>query len=139
MEFAVFQIQEVHYVSSLRWTFLNIDLCSLLSLPSQVFVHTGKIPLSFLFSRLSNPSCLPAPPCITLLQVFNHHHCSVLALLQHFIISCPGEATAAHSILNMVPLALSRSIPLICLGLPLSASLYSISPSQLKRARLRLI
>lgn len=55
MEFPVLQIQEAHCVLSLCRASLSLALC-LLPLPSQVFVHTGKIPLSFLFSRLSNPA-----------------------------------------------------------------------------------
>lgn len=116
MEFPVFQIQEVHYVFSLCWASLSLDLCSLILLPSQVFVQTGKIPQSFPFSKLSNPSCLSASLCITLLQVFKQHHCSELALLQYVPVSCPGEATPAHSTLNLVPTRAEQVTSLDLLG-----------------------
>lgn len=126
----VFQIQEAHYVLSQgRWASLSLDQCSILpSPPLSIYLYILVSFLWVLFSRLSNPSCLSAPPCITLLQVFNHQHCFVLALLQCVTAPCPGKATPVPSILNVIPLVLSRSLPLTCLGLPLSAGLYGTRP-----------
>lgn len=120
MQFPVFQIQEAHCVLSLCWASLSPDLCSLFPLPSQVFVHTGKIPLSFLFSGLSNPSCLSAPPGMTLLQVFNHHPCCSTSL--SLALERPQLHTASQT----------WSPPSTCLGLSLPASLYSIRPFSAK-------